>query len=101
MGLETHVFAWKSGDIGEKTADYFYPISIVEKKKILDKCLEIGIDGICSIASDLASITVNYVAMEMGLVGNSLVCTEKSTNKHKMREAFEKNCGWAAHRARD
>ena len=91
MGLETHVFAWKSGDIGEKTADYFYPISIVEKKKILDKCLEIGIDGICSIASDLASITVNYVAMEMGLVGNSLVCTEKSTNKHKMREAFEKN----------
>ena len=82
MGLETHVFAWKSGDIGEKTADYFYPISIVEKKKILDKCLEIGIDGICSIASDLASITVNYVAMEMGLVGNSLVCTEKSTNKH-------------------
>ena len=27
MGLETHVFAWKAGDIGEKTADYFYPIS--------------------------------------------------------------------------
>ena len=31
MGYETHVFAWKSGDIGEKTADYFYPISITEK----------------------------------------------------------------------
>ena len=28
MGYETHVFAWQSGDIGEKTADYFYPISI-------------------------------------------------------------------------
>ena len=28
MGYETHVFAWECGDIGEKTADYFYPISI-------------------------------------------------------------------------
>ena len=23
MGFETHVFAWKSGDIGEHTADFF------------------------------------------------------------------------------
>ena len=27
-GLETHVFAWKDGSIGEKTAYVFYPISI-------------------------------------------------------------------------
>lgn len=38
LGYETHVFAWASGDIGEKTADYFYPISIVEKEKILEEC---------------------------------------------------------------
>ena len=31
MGLKTIVFAWKVGDIGEKIADKFYPISIVEK----------------------------------------------------------------------
>lgn len=91
MGLETHVFAWAAGDVGEKTADYFYPISIVEKDQILEKCKEIGIDGICSIASDLAAITVNYVAAKMGLTGNSLECTHKSTNKHAMREAFQKN----------
>ena len=24
------------GDVGEKTADYFYPISIIEKEQILD-----------------------------------------------------------------
>ena len=29
MGYETHVFAWECGDVGEKTADYFYPISII------------------------------------------------------------------------
>ena len=92
MGIETHVFAWQVGDIGEYSADYFYPISIVEKEQILDKCREIGIDGICSIASDLASITVNYVAHELGLVCNSPESVKKSTNKHIMRKCFEE-CG--------
>ncbi len=87
-GLETHVFAWAAGDVGEKAADFFYPISIVEKDTILDKCRAIGIDGICSIASDLATITVNYVASKMGLIGNDLECTAVSTNKHLMRERF-------------
>ena len=71
MGLETHVFAWEAGDPGEKMADFFYPISIREKEEILEKCREIGIDGIISIASDLAMVTVNYVAENMGLTGNS------------------------------
>ena len=91
MGLETHVFAWAAGDVGEKSADVFYPISIVEKEKILEKCREIGVCGVCSIASDLAAITVNYVAENMGLVGNSMESTFISTNKNAMRKAFEKN----------
>lgn len=90
MGYTTHVFAWEAGDVGESSADFFYPISIVEKDEILSKCREIGICGICSIASDLAIITVNYVAEKMGLTGNSMICTKKSTNKHLMRRAFEK-----------
>lgn len=90
-GIETHVFAWGVGDVGEKSADYFYPISIIEKDEILKKCLEIGIDGICTIASDLAVITVGYVAEKMGLIGNDMSCVEKSTNKHLMRKCFEKN----------
>lgn len=90
-GIETHVFAWKCGDIGEKTADFFYPISIIEKEEILKKCQEIGIDGICSIASDLAMIAVNYVANEMGLIGNTMECLKVSTNKHEMRKCFEQN----------
>ena len=91
LGLETHVFAWAANDVGEKIADCFYPISIVEKEEILSKCVEIGVDGVCTIASDLAVITVNYVADKMGLVGNSLECTLKSTNKHEMRNCFEMN----------
>ena len=41
LGFETHVFAWECGDIGERTADRFYPISIVEKDRILAICREI------------------------------------------------------------
>lgn len=91
MGYETHVFAWKADDVGEKIADHFYPISIVEKDEILKVCEGLGIDGICTIASDLAAITVNYVASKLGLPGNSMETTMKSTNKHLMRQAFEKN----------
>ena len=90
-GIETHVFAWKANDVGEQAADFFYPISITEKEAILDKCKEIGIDGICSISSDLAMVAVNYVADNMKLIGNSIQTTKVSTNKHEMRKCFEEH----------
>lgn len=85
------MFAWRADDVGEKTADYFYPISITEKELILEKCMGIGVDGVCSIASDLAIITVDYVAEKMSLIGNSLESVRVSTNKHLMRRCFELN----------
>ena len=90
MGYVTHVFAWQCGDVGEKTADYFYPVSIVEKERILEICRAVRPVGICSIASDLAAITVNYVAEGLGLVGNGMESAMTATNKHLMRLAFEK-----------
>lgn len=91
LGYETHVFAWKCGDIGEKNADFFYPVSITEKDTILAKCREIQIDAITTVASDLAAVTVNYIAGKMHLPGNSMSCTLKSTNKYMMRQAFREN----------
>ena len=88
LGYETHVFAWQDGAVGEKTADYFYPISIVEKEAILEECRRIQPDGICSIASDLAAITVNYVAQGLGLPGNKMEFTPIQTNKYAMRKAL-------------
>ncbi|MBW3526229.1 ATP-grasp domain-containing protein [Shewanella sp. NKUCC05_KAH] len=88
QGIETHVFSWGGNEL---IGDYFYKISITEKKTILDKCKIIGIDGICSIGSDLANITVNYIADHLGLVGNSLECTEYTTNKYRMRQRLVKN----------
>ena len=89
LGYETHVFAWESGAVGKETADFFYPISIIEKDAILEKCREIKPCGVCSIASDLASITVNYVAEKLGLPCNRTCDTEIQTNKYKMRTAMQ------------
>lgn len=91
MGYTTHVFAWAANDVGEEAADYFYPISITEVDEITEKCQEIGICGICSIATDLGNYTVNYVANKLGLPGNTMACTLMSTNKHLMRQAFERS----------
>lgn len=88
MGYTTHVFAYVANDVGIKAADYFYPISIIEKEKILGKCREIGIFGICGTASDVAVVTVNYMAEKMKLPGNSIVSTGKCTNKPLMRKAL-------------
>lgn len=89
MGYETHVFAWKDGSVGERTADKFYPVSIVEKEAILEQCRRIQPDAVASIGSDLAMLTVNYVAGELGLPCNSMECTRISTNKYEMRKAFQ------------
>ena len=91
MGYETHVFAWQDGSVGERTADYFYPVSIVEKEEILEKCREIKPDAVVTIASDLANITVQYIASRLGLSCNSDESIYISTNKYAMREAFVKN----------
>jgi len=88
MGLETHVFAWRDGNVVEDICDFYYDISILEKEAILAECERIGIDGITSIASDIAMPTVNFVAHTLGLIGNSLESTIISTDKFEMRKAL-------------
>lgn len=91
LGYEVYCFAWRDGAVCEAYADYFYPISIVEKEEILKECMRIGIDGITSIASDVAVLTVNYVASRMGLISNPDEYSEITTNKYLMRECFTMN----------
>lgn len=88
MGIETHVFAWEEGNVVKDIADYFYPVSILDKEEILAICTNLKVDGIISIASDLAMHAVNYVADALGLIGNSLECTFLTTDKFAMREAL-------------
>ena len=90
MGLRTICFAWAEGAVCRDLVDVFYPISIVEKEQILAICQQERIDGICTIASDVAAPTVAYVAEQMGLVGNSYEASLRANNKWLMRQAFTK-----------
>jgi len=93
MGIETFCFAWDKDEHSfcKGIADYFYPISILEKEQILEKCREIGIDGVSSIMNDYAVPTVAYVAQNMGLTGNSYDDMLIAGNKFKARLAYLKN----------
>lgn len=91
MGIKTICFAWEEGAVCKDVADQFYPISIIEKEEILKTCQEIGIDGITTIASDTAVVTVNYVASRMGLIANPINYSDITTNKFFMRRCFMEN----------
>ena len=88
MGILTICFAWEEGAVCKDVADKFYPISIVEKEQILEVCRKERIDGITTIATDVAVPTIAFVAKKLGLVGNSIDCAYKSTNKYAMRKAL-------------
>lgn len=88
LGYTTHVFAWQDGSVGERTADVFYPISIVETDQILDQCRKLNPRAVVSIGSDLAAITVNVLANQLGLPGNPPETAVIATNKYEMRRAF-------------
>lgn len=88
MGLEVYCFAWKDGAVCAEYANGFFDISIIEKEAILEKCQELKIDGIATIASDTATVAVNYVASKMGLVANPNDYTAVCTNKYLMRQCF-------------
>ena len=89
MGFETHVFAWREGAVGAEIADFFYPVSITETEEILAVCEKLRPDAVATIASDLANITVQYLAARLGLPHNSDECIRVSTNKYAMRKALK------------
>ena len=88
MGVESICFAWEEGAVCKELCDRFYPVSTVDKEEILRICREIKIDGITTIASDVAVLTVNYVAEQMGLIGNPDKYSQTATNKYLMRQCF-------------
>ena len=93
MGIETHCFSWDKGhsSSGKDYADYYYPISILEKEQILEVCKEIKIDGITSMSNVYAIPTVAFVAENMELTGNKYSDAVHSINKEKERQVFLKN----------
>lgn len=90
--IEVHCFAWDDGKaICKYEANFFYDISVLEKELILEKCKEIGIDGILTIATDICIPVIAYIAKELNLIGNSNETALLTTNKGLMRACFEEH----------
>ena len=94
MGIETHCFSWEKMPehaVCKDYADYFHPISIFDKEKILEVCKEVKIDGVvCCMATDMPVPTIAYIAQEMGLPGNRYEDMLITRNKYLARETFQK-----------
>lgn len=89
-GYETHVFAWEEGAVGKTAADYFYPVSIRDKEKILEICHKIHPDAAATIATELGYITATWLCDQLKLPGNRWEDVDIQTNKYKMRGALQK-----------
>lgn len=69
LGHSVICFAWEEGAICKDFVDTFYPISILEKDKILEICKSEKIDGTVSNASDVTAEVVSYISTQMKLHG--------------------------------
>ena len=88
LDIYTICFAWEDGAVCKNLCDKFYPISIVDKEAILKVCQEEEINAITTSVSDVAVLTVNYVAERMNLIGNPDKFSQITTNKYLMRQCF-------------
>lgn len=88
LGYETHVFGWKTGAIGESTADVYHDVNIMDYETLWDEVKKIDPCGVASIASELAMHPMNYLLRKLGIPCNSLETEKIATNKYLMRSAM-------------
>ncbi|TKX29482.1 ATP-grasp domain-containing protein [Campylobacter estrildidarum] len=86
-----HVFDYNENCFCKDLADYFHPISIADKEKILELATEFNIVGIATAATELGNLTACYVGEKLGLGTNSYECAKNTTDKSLMKKVFEKN----------
>lgn len=89
LGYETHVFGCPRHEIGEKTADFYYPIDIVDYDALWEKCQIINPEGVVSICSEVTIHPQNYLLRKMGIPCNSLETETITTNKYLMRKVMK------------
>lgn len=88
LGYETHVFGWQTGAIGERTADVYHPVNILDYETLWSEVQLVDPCGVASIASELAMHPMNYLLRKMGIPCNSIETETIATNKYLMRCAM-------------
>lgn len=92
LGYETHVFGWKTGAVGESTADVYHDVNIMDYKTLWEEVQNVNPCGVASIASELAMHPMNYLLRKMGIPCNSIETEKIATNKYLMR-CVMRDCG--------
>ncbi|OEW30112.1 hypothetical protein AJ878_07410 [Campylobacter jejuni] len=87
----THVFDYNENCFCKDLADYFHPISIADKEKILKLAIKFNIVGIATAATELGNLTVCYIGEKLNLGTNSYECAKNTTDKSLMKKVFERN----------
>lgn len=88
LGYETHVFGWKTGAIGETTADVYHDVNIMDYKKLWEEVQKVQPCGVASIASELATHPMNFLLRKLGIPCNTIETDTIATNKYLMRCAM-------------
>ncbi len=88
LGYETHVFGWPTGAIGERTADVYHSINILDYDLLWKEVQKVDPCGVASIASELAMHPMNFLLRKMGIPCNSIETENIATNKYLMRCAM-------------
>jgi biotin carboxylase len=86
MGIETYCFAYEKGAVCKDLVDYFVPVSIFEMDEIVQRCKEIGVEGVLSNASEKTAKVASYVAEKLNLTGVPYNIFLNIQNKKWVRE---------------
>lgn len=88
LGYETHVFGWQIGEIGERTADVYHPVNIMNFDLLWENCKNIDACGVALISSEPGMHAQHFLMRKMGIPCNSEWTEEATTNKYMMRVAL-------------
>lgn len=91
MGLESIVVSYRGNYPGFALADKIEYIDIKDSEQVLVAARRHGIDGICTIGSDVGVKTIGYVNDAMSLCGVSYYAALLANNKYEMKQAFIRN----------
>lgn len=85
LGLYTVCFAWDNGAICKSECDKFYPISIFETDKIVERCKLEGVDGVVTTASEETALAASLIADKLKLNGVKPSVVRTIQNKETVR----------------
>lgn len=105
-GWEVHACSYRSGDPGEKLADHFELINIVDADAVADYAARNRVDAVYSAGSDIAMPTAFSVSERLGLpqfcpTESAVICNTKTLLRKTLGRDFAGNIPYQTLRSKD